>query len=512
MYKKTNFIIFTILLIGFVYRLLLTSDGSFLFNMDNARDLVDVREMVELKKLRLTGPTSAIEGFFNGPAWYYLLAVPYVLSNGNPYSAILLQIFLWAVGGYFLLKLVSRLGTWLVFPIGIIWIASNYMVLATSYSFNPNPVTLLSPLFIYLLVKYLETEKLLYAISVFLLGGLFFNFEMNFGIFTPLIIFTSLIIYKRKKLFQMKSFWLGSVVYALCLLPQVLFDLKHDFLMSNSILNYLRNTPSSGFNPLKRFEIISNTFFGVFIPTLMNHQNLAKILVILSVPVIYKYFQNKQFKNEPLVLVSLLYIFIPFLGYVLLPVTVNTWHIGGPMAVSLILIAYVLKKIKDVKLIGFLTSAILTLMILYFGFLNIADYFKDKEPNNDPSLFANEIKAIDYVYKYADGKNFKVYTYLPSVIDYPYQYLIWWHGKNTYGYLPADYAYHPGKPEYISNKPYFSAKEEDLKKREDSKLVFLIKEPDRIKMRRAWEDDFDPLQFISKETFGSIEIEIRKEN
>ena len=55
-------IILIILFLGVVYRLLLTSGGNFLFNMDNARDFVDVREMVELKKLRLTGPSSAIEG------------------------------------------------------------------------------------------------------------------------------------------------------------------------------------------------------------------------------------------------------------------------------------------------------------------------------------------------------------------------------------------------------------------------------------------------------------------
>src|SRR3989304_9825903 len=99
MSKKVTIIILVILLIGILYRLVLTSNGNFLFNMDNARDMVDIREMVVLQKLRLTGPTSAIEGLFNGPAWYYLLAIPFVISGGDPYAPILMEIVLWTVCG-----------------------------------------------------------------------------------------------------------------------------------------------------------------------------------------------------------------------------------------------------------------------------------------------------------------------------------------------------------------------------------------------------------------------------
>src|SRR5574337_631129 len=103
-YINKNSIIFVILLIGLIYKLLITRDGNFIFNMDNARDMVDVREMVVLHKLRLTGPTSGIEGFYNGPGWYYLLAIPFVLTGGSPYAEVILMITLWLIGGYFLLK------------------------------------------------------------------------------------------------------------------------------------------------------------------------------------------------------------------------------------------------------------------------------------------------------------------------------------------------------------------------------------------------------------------------
>ena len=113
-------IILMLLSLGIIYRLFSTFGGNFLFIMDNGRDFVDVREMVELHKLRLTGPNAAIEGLYNGPLWYYLLSIPYLLTHGDPYGAILVEIILWAIGGFFLLKLVGQFSKWLILPIGLV--------------------------------------------------------------------------------------------------------------------------------------------------------------------------------------------------------------------------------------------------------------------------------------------------------------------------------------------------------------------------------------------------------
>lgn len=509
MYK----LILIILLAGILFRLALTGNGNFLFNIDSARDFVDVREMVELKKLRLTGPGTAIDGLYNGPFWYYFLAIGYIVSRGDPYSAILLQIILWAIGGFFLLKLVGRWSSFLVIPIGALWIASNYIVLTNLYAFNPNPVTLLSPVFIYLLVEYLKKGQVIYGILTWFLGGLFFNFEMNFGIFTPFVILSSVILTKNIKLLKQKWFWVGFGFFILTLLPQLIFDFKHQFIMSKAVLRHLSENSGAALNILARFQVIASSFYNTFLPTLMNHKLFTWLILGLFVPMLYGF--TKKNDKEMLVLVSLIFIFVPFLGYLIVPVTVNPWHLGGEMAVSLILLAYLLKKLMDGGMISKLISISLSISIIWFGLLNIGNFFlyDSKKPNPDPSLYKNEIAAIDYIYKKADGKNFKVYTYLPSIKDYPYQYLIWWYGLQKFGYLPIDYAYAPEKFEYISNKKSFSATEDDLKIRENSNLVFLIKEPNRNYTRFGWEGDFVKYNWetIDKQMIGSIEVEIRKE-
>lgn len=498
-------IILVILILGFLYKLQLTSNGNFLFNMDNARDMVDVREMVVLKKLRLTGPTSAIEGLFNGPAWYYLLAIPFIISGGDPYASIIMEIILWTIGGFFLLKLVSDWSNFLIIPIGLLWIASNYIGLTTAYAFNPNPVTLLSPVFIFLLYKYLTTNKLIFSIGAWFLGGLFFNFEMNFGVFIPLVFFIATILV-NKNLIRQKNFWLGSLFYLVTILPQILFDLKHQFLMTNSVINFLRNEPRMPYNFANRFQLMTTTFYNTFTPTMFNHRVLTIGLILASIPIFAKLFKANQ-KNTAL-MISLCYILVPFIGFLFLPVTVNSWHLGGEMVAAIFLTAFVLKGLWGFNLFGKIYSVSISVLITWASFANIFNYYliDRKVPNQDPSLYKNEIAAIDYVYQKAEGKNFKAYTYLPSVIDYPYQYLLWWHGKKRYGYIPGEYVYSPNKPQYISNKEKFDGDKSNF-----SGLIFLIKEPDRIKLRQAWENDFKDMKYLSKEMVGPIEVEIKKE-
>ncbi|MEK7616956.1 MAG: glycosyltransferase family 39 protein [Patescibacteria group bacterium] len=498
--RKNLKLILIILIIGAVYRLSLTSNGNFLFNMDNARDMVDVREMVETSKLRLIGPTSAIEGFYNGPAWYYLLAIPYILSGGDPYASILMEIALWALGGFFLIFLVKDFGKLAAVSAGSLWILSNYVVLTTSYAFNPNPILFLTPLFIFFLKKYLETEKLVFSLGIFLLAGLFFNFEMNFGVFIPLVLIFSVFLSGKRNIFKSKNFWLGVFIYLLTLMPQVAFDIKHNFIMSKSVIKYLSaGSPDQIINPIKRLPLISEKFFNVTVPTFMNHQFFTKLLTYIFFMSLYLFIKRGHWNKNLTVLITLLYILIPFLGYVLLPTTVNPWHLGGVVAAIILLF--------NLQFLGRLPTLILSIFVIYFALININNYFKERSiPSNDPSVYKNEVAAIDYVYKKAEGKNFSVYTYLPSVYDYPYQYLFWWYGKKTYGYIPGEYVYSPNKPQYIPSQDKFQGSKKNY-----SGLVFLIKEPDRIKMRQAWENDYKDMEFISKEMIGPIEVEIRKE-
>lgn len=508
--KKNYLLIFFIfILFGLCYRLVLTQKGNFIFNMDNARDFVDVREMVVLGKLRLTGPTSAVDGFYNGPIWYYLLAIPFVLSGGHPYAAIILMIIFWAIGGFFLLKLSSRYGMLSLLSAGLIWNLSNFITLSTLYSFNPNPVLLLMPLFIYLLEKYLLTEKSIYSLLLFFLAGVFFNLEMNFGIFLPVIIILTFLLTNKANLIRNKTTILGALLFVLTLFPQVIFDLKHQLIMSKSLLNFLR-TPSLGhsFNLTARFSSTADKFHEVFQGTFGNSTILTNTLIFFGLVLILKTLLSPRKKVNYLLVITILTILVPFLSFILLPVAVNSWHIGGAMAAAVLLAIIIISRLMQTGLAGKILAVAIFILICSFVITNLSDFLRHYGQNSsDVSTFQNELRAVDYVYQQAQGRNFKVYTYMPSIIDYPYQYLFWWRGLTKYGYLPKDYAYLPNQPPYISNKDLLKSP----KSPQNGNFIFLIKEPDRLGIRHLWENSFRHLPLISTEKVGPLIVEIRGE-
>lgn len=504
--QKLLLIILTIIIAGSIQKIYVTFGGNFIFNMDNARDFVDVREMVELKKPRLIGPTSAIEGFYNGPGWYLLLAIPYILTQGNPYGAILLMVFLWAIGGFFLMKMVSRFGILVTLAVGFLWTGSDYINLATVYSFNPNPVTFLTPLFIYLLLKYLDGKKPVYLGLTSALGGAFFNFEMNFGIFVLPIIFAVLLLSKNWRLLKTQGLWLALIPFGFALLPQLIFDMRHNFIMIQSIFKFLGERSSGGsLNIIQRSREVYQDFYYVSLPVFLNNLFLLKIAaVIISILIVFLILKKAK-SIDSLFIIGLITFLLPFISYIFLPVEVNGWHLGAEMVGLIILFAFALDLLRNYSLAGKFFSFMISFFAIFVSASNVFAFIASKNiPNNDPSLYKNEITAIDYVYQKSEGKNFKAYIYLPSIIDYPYQYLFWWHGLKKYGYTPKDYAYLPNKPAYISNKESFV---KPLENGEDSGLVFLIKEPDRINIRHLWENSFARLEKVEYIKLPGIEIE-----
>ena len=505
MEKKYIFIL--ILLVGVVFRLIISANSNFIFNMDNARDMVDVRDMVVLHHLRLIGQTTSIDGFFYGPAWYYILSVPFIISGGDPYGSILMEILMWALGGYFLLYLVQRFYGWLaLIAVSCIWIASNFILLGSQYAFNPNPILFLTPVFIFCLWKYIENQKWYLNSAAWFLAGLFLHFEVTVGLFMPLVIILAVVVSGKFYLFKQVSFYLGPLIFALTLLPQIIFELRHNFFMTKSLLSY-KSTSHSGVdtNLIIRTQDLFKGFYNVLVPTFMNFKEFtsaASVLFIVVTGILI--FQKK--KMDQITKIVLLTLFVPLIGLVPLKVGILSWYYNASLVAAIFLIGFVIYQLRQYTL-GKHVALFLTIVLFGFTVQNMTEYIKVSQIEEiGNSQLRTELKAIDYTYQEAAGKNFKVYTYMPSVYDWPYQYLYWWHGLKKYGYLPLEYAYAPNKPPIVRDKERLNTGGNP----ESSGLVFLIKEPDQIGIRHLWENDFNDLEFLKIENIGPLIIETRR--
>ena len=280
--------------------------------------------------------------------------------------------------------------------------------------------------------------------------------------------------------------------------------------MTNSVMAYLFNAEGKGqtLNPVDRFRIISLSFYDTLLPTFMNFKLFTQGVIVLFFTALFLQLKTGIKKMDRLFLLASLLIIVSCLGFVILPVTVNRWHLDAVVVAAIISAGYILKDIVEYGKLGRLGGFVILVSIILFSLLNVKNYLLNlQNPNKDPAGFKNEILSIDYVYEKAGGKNFKVYVYLPSVIDYPYQYLFWWRGLKKYGYLPEDYAYAPDKPPYISQKEKLDTGSHPS----SSGLVFLIKQPDQNGIRHLWENTFKGMPLVSSEKIGPNEIEIRKE-
>jgi hypothetical protein len=505
-----NWVILGLLVVGLVYRILLTSGGNFIFHIDNARDMLDVRDMVVLHHPRLIGPTTGIDGLFLGPGWYYLLAIPFILSGGAPYAEVLLMDFFWLIGGFFLLKMLVPRGILALILGGFLWIVSSYLVLATMYSFSPNPIILLTPLLIYLMANYLDRGKLIDALKLGGLCAFFWNLEMAFAIYLPFMILAAICLSKKFRFFIHKPFWLGIVLpFFLGMIFQILFELRHNFFMTRNVLGYLTQHKSSDSTFSLTGRIIKTwaTYKEAFNGTFMNQDTLIILGVgLLLVLVGLLIWRKMRFDTQ--ILAAFVILIVPFIGFSFMPLVIQLWHIEASVTVVIFLIAVAISGLQKINGYAMVLSGLLVLIVGIFSVqhLELPGSINPNRPISDPSIFKYEIAAIDWGYQQAQGKNFKAYVYSPGILDLPYQYNFWWYGQRKYGYLPEEYAYLPKEPPYIKDKQAYS----NGNNPPDSGLVVLIKEPGFPQREDLWKNSFTSLESLKSDTMGPLRLELRQ--
>src|SRR3989344_8206070 len=86
MYRKLLifFGLLVILGIGSWFRISGILSKSFAFTYDVGRDLLQVEKIVRGGDMVLIGPTTGLSGLFYGPWWYYILSIPFILTDGDP--------------------------------------------------------------------------------------------------------------------------------------------------------------------------------------------------------------------------------------------------------------------------------------------------------------------------------------------------------------------------------------------------------------------------------------------
>lgn len=495
---KKNFTIIILLvlfIVGLLLRLYKLSQ-LLIFAYDQGRDAIVINQMIATKNfIRLIGPITGIPGVFIGPFFYYLLLPFYWIGGGDPiYPAVFLSLLgalaifaIYVLGRQFLTKKYALCAVFLfTFTYGLIQ--------SSRWLSNPSPLILLSILFFYSFLKSIR-GNLTWSIIAGILLGLCLQTELaNAIFFIPIIFLYVLFNYKQiNKPFY--KFLLLILFTLFTLSPLIIFDYRHDYLISKAIqkafqdkstqtsLDYILKIRPAAYARMIKSSLIPNTFLlDIF---LLGTIMLSVIMIIFSKI-------KGKLKSESIMLI-LFWFLIPLIG--LLFYTGNYGQIWDYYLVtlpipSILLIVYFMQNAENYNFFRIRIDKniiVLVFLCLYAAF-NYHEWSSLINANNYGYSISLQKKAIQYTLEKVQSKNFSVFIFVPNGQTESYDYLYSWilNKKNMMG------------PSTVSL---------------DNKEFFLIYEPDPYlpeKRFGVWYEKYNQYgKIIDKVQFGIITVEHR---
>lgn len=521
-----NYFLLGITVVFLLLRLPQVLRDEFPFVFDMGRDHIWVRNIVELKKPTLVGPWGSLAGVYFGPAWYYLLVPAYIITGGDPRGSVitvmLVNLAALLLGSVFLKKEIGR-GAAIVFALLYAFSAQNIGI--TTYPFHANilPATMVATIIpLYYFLYFLKGKQRYFWIAA-LASSLNFHFEPATGVFTSLTLITFLV--WQRKLVKLKPLIHAGVAFIAPFLPQVLFELRHNFIQSKALILYLQGGNQSLEGKLPFFIRIGERirkFTELFSSSIIPNLPLIIVGIILATSLIWL-LRTKKGKNESsLTLVLLFTLLIPLLGFMFLfPPELKNWYLYGFTVNYFMLTALLLNKLTFRPLIlnsliilswrkraaEFLRGVAIILFLFWQGQLHhrVPNLFKSSF--SGPEIVATQKGVITTLYQQSEGKPFSAYVYTPPIYDYHYQYLFWLTHKKKGLPLPIEYSYLPEEKSYHQYKEYFLSESSKV-----PELVYLIIEPETdVSRLQGWLGHFAAYEKVASITLESgITIETRR--
>jgi hypothetical protein len=286
------------------------------------------------------------------------------------------------------------------------------------------------------LLRLLDGKKWAWIVLSLILGLSFFHFGSSGELFYFLAVGVFTLIFKKFP--DIKTLLISVCVFFLTFAPLVIFNIKHAGILQNNIVGLLGSGKSFGI-PSWQFIIDRLSLIGVYFSAIIFHSPFAKehFFVFLGftafILLIPKLIGNSKIKLVLILLTSVTTGLLFFQGN---NGTVYQYYLTGYYLIFLILVAIILSNLFELNWVG-------KLFVVYFLFFFITQNWSWTKPyiyttgsESNTIILANQRKAIDWIYKNANDRDFNVDVYVPPVIPYAYDYLFKWLGTTKYYKLP----------------------------------------------------------------------------
>lgn len=408
--------------------------GHLFFGYEQGRDALVVQKIIG-GKLTLLGPKTDVEGIFHGPFFYYLLAVPYFFSGGNPAVASFFLVFLASLTIPAIYLLAKEMFTRRVGLVAAALYAFSYgAVVSSRWLANPTLVPLSTVLLILSVLKIVRGEEkywLLFAAAAALTVHLEVVAILCLGPAILIFLFSERVEISNKKLFF--SSW---VLFLTLVFSYPLFELRHDFLMTKSLLAFLKDRFRSGGLEFQSLFKVVKLYFEQFRLLVTPFFSGGTVLFFGGMVVLWSRIKERGHKLLFLWLLTTPLVLFFFPDSALFHLFLGV----GPAFILLVSVLICLLWEKRWPWLSF-SLGVFLLVLNVFSWQRFLPENRKVFFQAGQRLFkySDMLAAIDWVYQSAESESFSLHPFtIPYFSDDAWYYLFSWYGERKYGYLPEE--------------------------------------------------------------------------
>jgi len=240
------------------------AESLFPFTMDEEYQAFLAKNIIEGKHFPLIGVNVADTGLYLGPFFTYFSVIPYLLFGPSPIGGALFSALFGGLTVYFLIKTGETINK----PVGLLaGLLSSVSFLSNAYDrkfWNPSLVPLLTILLMLALLKVKNNPR--WWLVIFLVFGLAFHTHYSLFALLPVAIY---FLWKNKIKLGNPWFKGGLLIFFFCLLPLIVFDLRHNFTNARA-LGKIVSKPEIGrasYEAVPKTELFLNTLSrAIYVP------------------------------------------------------------------------------------------------------------------------------------------------------------------------------------------------------------------------------------------------------
>lgn len=438
---KSILLILPLIIFGLYIRLIGILAGNFGFTFDQGRDLLAASSIVQ-GKITLIGPTTGLAGVYHGPLWYYILAISSFLGQGDARLVLTVVVFLFLIVELFLFLTIKKyFGLFSgIFFFGLVSLSPVFSSL-NGQLWSPN-MTILSMMIAIIALIEIAHSKKMYWILLGLALGANIQFEAAGGVFLLISVSLALILIHPPKA-KLSDYLKGAISFLLTFIPQLLFELRHGFLMTKLILGYFGKTQQDyiAIYGQKSVEYKTGLFFDNFNQLIYPKNIMITLFLLLFLFLLFiKLTQKKNVWSLQTKLILLLNTSIVFVVWVLVNLYKDVVWSHFLLGISVIFLITITLLLSTARKIYPKTIYIFTIILFFLLLIPHLSNSPNLQKNivGNHSYYKNQLEIVNQIYTDSSGQPFNVVVYDPTTFAYTYDYLFAWNGTKKYGSRPVD--------------------------------------------------------------------------